>query len=414
MASTSTVRQRAVGVVAALALVTGMLAVGGVAGADGHLETVAEGLDNPRGIALGPGGRILVAEAGRGGSTAVEVSIGDEADAVCVGMTGAVTEIGRRGQRTLVELPSYGSADESGACTEESGFGAIGPHDVALGGRGELSVVIGLGGTPEARDQVAAAFPAGALFGTAHRILPNGNNKPLGDLAMFEADNDSDGEVDSNAYGVAIDRGSRLVADAGGNSLVRLAANGAASLVATFAPQCVDWTAPFPNPIPPEFNPCGSQALFPAQAVPTAVAVGPDGDYYVSELGGFPFTVGASRVWRIDADHVGPASCSTFAFIPNDGCEVHAGGLTSVVDIAFGPGGELYAVQIADAGVLAAETGGPLDGSVQVIPGGGGTPVASIGGLTAPGGVAVGDGDLYITDFSIFPGAGRVVRTARP
>ena len=31
-----------------------------------------------------------------------------------------------------------------------------------------------------------------------------------------------------------------------------------------------------------------------------AMAKGPDGAYYVSELIGFPFTKGASRIWRID------------------------------------------------------------------------------------------------------------------
>ena len=134
----------------------------------------------------------------------------------------------------------------------------------------------------------------------------------------------------------------------------------------------------------------------------------------VSELGGFPFAVGTSRVWKVDADRTEPATCSTFAQIPNKGCEVYATGLTSLVDLAFGPGGVLYAVQLADAGVFAAETGGPLDGSVQVIPAGGGAPTASIGGLVTPGGVAVDRNHLYITNFSIFPGAGQVVRATVP
>ena len=48
---------------------------------------------------------------------------------------------------------------------------------------------------------------------------------------------------------------------------------------------------PFPGPPP------GTPT--PAESVPTAVAIGPDGAWYVSELKGFPFVKGTSRIWRI-------------------------------------------------------------------------------------------------------------------
>jgi hypothetical protein len=35
------------------------------------------------------------------------------------------------------------------------------------------------------------------------------------------------------------------------------------------------------------------------QAVPTSVAVAPDGAYYVGQLTGFPFPVGGARVFRV-------------------------------------------------------------------------------------------------------------------
>ena len=41
-------------------------------------------------------------------------------------------------------------------------------------------------------------------------------------------------------------------------------------------------------------------AQMPMQSVPTSIVKGPDGAYYVGELTGFPFQVGAARVWRLD------------------------------------------------------------------------------------------------------------------
>ena len=55
-----------------LGIVLGLVALlvsGGVAAAQPKLRVVASGLDNPRGLAIGPGGAIYVAEAGRGGTS---------------------------------------------------------------------------------------------------------------------------------------------------------------------------------------------------------------------------------------------------------------------------------------------------------------------------------------------------------
>ena len=56
------------------------------------VDIIATDLANPRGIAIGPAGRILVAEAGAGGVT--------------VSMTGHVTEVFHGQVRRLVTLPS--------------------------------------------------------------------------------------------------------------------------------------------------------------------------------------------------------------------------------------------------------------------------------------------------------------------
>jgi hypothetical protein len=87
------------------------------------------------------------------------------------------------------------------------------------------------------------------------------------------------------------------------------------------------------------------------QPVPTAVAIGPDGAYYVGELSGFPTDptdlVGLARIWRIDAGARNVAC-------PSEACEIVIDGLTSVVDVEFGPDGRLYVVEMDASGWAAA------------------------------------------------------------
>ena len=88
---------------------------------------------------------------------------------------------------------------------------------------------------------------------------------------------------------------------------------------------------------------------FPSDPVPTSVVQGPDDAYYVSQLVGFPFDAGVSKIWRI---------------VPGQAPTVYASGLTNVTDLAFAPDGTLYAVEIAKNGLL---TGPP--GAIVSIPG---------------------------------------------
>ena len=129
------------------------------------------------------------------------------------------------------------------------------------------------------------------------------------------------------------------------------------------------------------------------QAVPTAVAKGPDGALYVGELTGFPFPVDGANVYRVPADGGDPV--------------VFASGFTNIIDIAFGPDGSLYVLEITKNGLLSGDLTGAL---IHVDSNGSQHEIASAG-LVAPGGVAVGrDGMLYVTNFSVLPGAGQVVR----
>jgi sugar lactone lactonase YvrE len=85
--------------------------------------------------------------------------------------------------------------------------------------------------------------------------------------------------------------------------------------------------------------------------------------------------------------------------------------LTAVIDVAFGPDGSLYVLEIAKNGLLAAFGGGDWTGGlIRVAPDGTRTEVVP-GELWAPGGLALGpDGAIYVTNKSILSGAGEVLR----
>jgi sugar lactone lactonase YvrE len=194
--------------------------------------------------------------------------------------------------------------------------------------------------------------------------------------------------VDSNPYGILSLPGKRIVADAGANALNEVSAAGRISTLAVFPDRLVD-APPFLE-LPP-----GTQ--IPMDAVPTSVARGLDGNYYVGQLTGFPFPVGGANVYRVSAQGGTP--------------EVYAGGFTAIIDIAIGADGSLYVLEIAKNGLLAAFIDGDWTGAlIRVAPDGARTELAP-GALFAPGGVAVGaDGNLYVTNNSIFSGSGQVVR----
>lgn len=379
----------------AAVLIAGLLP--GVAAANGPVP-VATGLDNPRGIAIGSDGAIYVAESGRGGDELVSAVIEGEPAFACVGNTGGVTRIDRKGEKRVADLPSLAEAfDPDGPGGDDPscdvpgtiGFAATGPTGIDLTGKGTLSVALGLGGDLEVQDEV------GEAFGSLHQVLPNGKVKMLANITAHEEADDPDGEgPDSNPYGVAfLDDGSRLVADAGANALFQVWQDGTVETVAVFPrlapapfvpPSC---TIPFP--LPPAGTP------IPAQAVTTSVAVGPDGAWYVGLLTGFPFTRNTADVYRVDP---------TTHAVTN-----YTGGidLSYITGIDFGPDGSLYVVEFTQASLLDAEfCNDQSPGAVWKVSGGTKTKLAD---APLPSDVAVArDGSVYVTVLSILPGAGEV------
>ena len=88
-----------------------------------------------------------------------------------------------------------------------------------------------------------------------------------------------------------------------------------------------------------------------------------------------------------------------------------ASGFTHIVDLAFGPDGSLYVLEIAKNGLLAAFNTNDWTGAlIRIAPDGTRTELVP-GVLTAPGGVAVGgDGVLYVTNNSIYSDVGELLK----
>jgi hypothetical protein len=184
--------------------------------------------------------------------------------------------------------------------------------------------------------------------------VSNGSARMVANLFELEETDPDGAGVDSNPYDVAsLGGGAALVVDAGGNSLWRVSNQGRATLVATF-PEDLLSTANF-NDICTDLGPFGPPCPIPApaipgQAVPTSVAVGPDGAYYVGELKGFPAPTDQSNIWRIE-----PGATGLECGVDPQCTKVFDGGFTSIVDLDFGPDGTLYVSELDEASWAAVE-----------------------------------------------------------
>jgi len=247
--------------------------------------------------------------------------------------------------------------------------------------------------------------------GSLFKIV-EGTPKAVAGIAAFEAaENPDGGEIDSNPFDLARLGGGRvLVADAAANALL-IVEDGQVDWVATLPGELVPTDnaktlAGCPNP-PEEFAfVCDLPAEIEAQPVTTSVAVGPDGAFYLSELKGDPAPLGRSQIWRIepDARHV---QCGT-----DPACTVVADGLTSIVDINFGPDGMLHVVEIDEASWAAVEffpdamVGGTIDACDATT----GVCTEEATGLTIPIAVVVKDnGKVFAAVSALIPGEAAVV-----
>jgi len=240
-------------------------------------------------------------------------------------------------------------------------------------------------------------------------LIRNGQATEFADLWAFEQKkNPHPALVESNPFDVAdIGRAEAAVADAAGNTLLKVNKHGKVKLVAVLPDELVS-TANIKglagcdgDPIPDLADFCGLPPMMPAEPVATSVAIGPDGAYYVGELKGFPAPTGASRIWRIEPN----AQNATCGKSPK--CSVVFDGFTSIIDLAFGPDGRLYVVQIEDNSWFALELGEDfaVGGSVHACDLATGDCEEVVSGLPILTAIAFRDDDsLWGATWSLVPG----------
>lgn len=331
-----------------------------VPGAPAATAVVMSNLDAPRGLALGPDGALYVVESGdttvRG--ACVTLPRGQN----CYSGSGAVSRLrGGVQERVASGLPSVYNP----AAAEVTG-----PHDIAFDSAGVAHLTVGWGAAPAAR---AALGAPGAALGTLGR-LGGGQYVVESDVTAFEASNNPDGgPLDSNPYGLLVEPGGRYLTDAGGNALVDATSNGGLAALGVF-PR---------TPAPPPF--------LQSEAVPTAVARGPDGALYVSTLTGVPFVAGAAAIYRV---------------VPGAAPQLFVGGFKMVIDFAWGPDGALYVLQYASGPVFFTGPGS----LVRLSPAGPG-PVVLADNLSNPTSVLVTpEGAIYVSNRGNVAGQGEVLR----
>jgi hypothetical protein len=327
------------------------------------VDVIAFGLSNPRGLAFAPNGDLYVVQAGRGGTDSCHAG---PTGPRCFGLTGSILRIDLR--RGIIDVAVDGLPS---LATPGAGASATGAHDIGFQGQGNLYFTIGFGGDPDLR--TSALGDVGASMAQVARLLPNGTLRLTSDLGTHELEQNPDNDLpDTNPYGILALPGRRIVADAGANALFEITANGDVRTLAVF----------------PEFQ-AAAGAPF-RDAVPTGLALGPDGAYYVGQLTGGPFAAGVANVYRVPPEGGNP--------------EIVASGFTNIIDIEFGPDGSLYVLQIANP--IPNFGAGRL---FRIAPNGTQTQINVP--LTAPGGIAVAtNGTIYVTNNSTSATGGQVLR----
>lgn len=369
-----------------------------------NAQVVMSGLNNPRGIAIGGDGGVYVTEAGAG---AGNVTTGPSVNALSgdtefYGATSSVSRLlGGVQSRVLSGLPSLAAT---------GGGSATGLQDIVFDANGVAYGVIGSPGGPAQRTALnASANGAGATSGPGDRFgrlvrLNFGGNPSVDFLADFVAAEgllNPDGiypgsDINSNPYSlISLGGGGFGVIDAGANTLWSVGSD-----LTTVTPKSV--FAPQTNPLfNPDVPPNGGPTY---QPVPTSVALSPNGSYLVSQLGGYPFKQGGANIYSVPAGGGTP----TVAY----------SGFTTVIDLAFGPDGNLYVLQLTQNGLGPEATTGPGPGQlIRVDPNTGAKTLFDVAVPGPPGGLLFstgmvfgGDGSLYVSNLGVSGGGGQVLR----
>ena len=360
-------RRRVAMAVIAVTAVSAVSAVGFAAKgtAAPTVTVVADGLNNPRGLAFADG-HLWVAEAGTGGTECVTPPGGE---LTCFGLTGSIDRIdGGTVKRVFTGLESS-AGKGGGSAIGVDGISTSGDRLYGVFGENDFTVPAGL--SPEL---------SGVLFDqTGHLVRGTTSDDgdaglaPVSNVGAFDYawSNQNKSLVpeqfpDANPYGVLADGRNIFVADAASNTLDEVDSRTGSEKILAFVPN------------PPQ-----------SDAVPTCVAEGPDGALYVGQLTGAGNGAGVANVYRWTAA---------------TGLKVWQTGFSAITGCGFGKDGSFYVTELDKVGFPPL---GPPGGDVIKIAKNGTRTTLGTGQLFFPNGFAAGDdGAIYVSNWSVAPGSG--------
>jgi hypothetical protein len=310
-------------------------------------EAITTGLLSPRGMKIGPDGMLYVAEAGEGGATTITVDGAEHH----VGNSGRISKIDPdTGERTTV---ADGLHSDFSTATMDS----VGPADVAFLG-GNLYYVQTHGGEAYG----APDTPTGV-----YRVNDDGSTELVGDIGAFNIANpvadiqpgggQEDIEPGGNPYAMTVRDGAFYVTDGNQNQLMKVDLDGTVSRVAEFS----------------------------GHPVTTGIATQDTGPVYVANLGKFPFAPEDGTIYRVG--------------FPSGTTTQIASGVSSMTDVEFGPGGQLYALNFADQDETFSSGGPflPFSGKVMKV-GADGSLTPVVGGLTFATAIVFNGDTAYVAN----------------
>lgn len=296
-------------------------------------ELLSAELANTIGGVIGPDGALYVGEAGTGGDTPVTTPDGEEGT---IGNTGRISRIDpETGERT-----TYAEGIPS-AASNEPDSGAAGVVDVAFIGNTLYYLTSGAQQGEEPLENSANGV---------YRIDTDGDITQVADIGAFNLDNPVDFEdaiPDGNPFSMTVRDGVIYVTDGNFNRVLSVTTGGDIEIVTSFD-----------------------------NVVPTGIDSN-DGPLFISQLGAFPHTPETGKVVQIGLPSGTPSDV--------------ASGYSQMIDVQFGPGGQLYAMNFGDA---TEDESAPPSGKIFRVSGS--TLVPIVDGLLLPTSLSFSGNDAFV------------------